>query len=50
MYTVFTVRGFVFILARPPPPSTKNTLGSPFVTPVTAGFPQLSAYINVRAG
>jgi hypothetical protein len=38
MFTVCTVRGFVCILARPPPPHPKNALGSPFVTPVTSGL------------
>jgi hypothetical protein len=38
MFTVYTVRGFVLILARPPPLRTKNISGSPSVTPMTAGF------------
>jgi hypothetical protein len=38
MFTVFTVRGFVCILARPPPVITKNSYGSPFVTPSDGGL------------
>ena len=30
---------FVHILARPPPPKNKTASGSPFVMPVTAGYP-----------
>lgn len=34
---------FVHILARPPPLQNKSASGSPFVTPVTAGYPLTGA-------
>jgi hypothetical protein len=38
MYTVFTVRGFVCILARPPPLATRNDWEARSSPHVTAGF------------
>jgi hypothetical protein len=42
MYTVYTVRGFVFILARPPPGFKIGALDVPFST---GGHPEPMKYL-----